>query len=190
MSTPYNQIFTRGLKENLPSAPIVDGKIRFATDTNELFIDFGVTRIQITDVIKGYTEEQVRAITTPLNKIYLASDNLKLLYYSNAEWHELNTPPPAASSSTPTAVAVTAAVGTSLDYARADHVHAVSVASGDSNGQIKVAGINASVTGLGSLAYLTTVGSSNIDSTSDSFDMDFGELNDEDLNNSVEEESL
>lgn len=58
-----------------------------------------------------------------------------------------------AASATPNAVASSGAVGTSSKYAREDHTHAISVGSGDSNGQVKIAGQNASVTGLGSAAY-------------------------------------
>ena len=58
-----------------------------------------------------------------------------------------------AASATPNAVSSAGAVGTSSKYAREDHTHAISVGSGDSNGQVKVAGQNASVKGLGSAAY-------------------------------------
>ena len=47
----------------------------------------------------------------------------------------------------------TAAVGTSAKYAREDHVHAISLATGDANGQVKIAGTNVSVKGLGTAAY-------------------------------------
>lgn len=47
----------------------------------------------------------------------------------------------------------TAAVGTSAKYAREDHVHGIALATGDSNGQVKIAGTNVSVKGLGSAAY-------------------------------------
>lgn len=50
----------------------------------------------------------------------------------------------------------TAAVGTSAKYAREDHVHAISLATGDSNGQVKIAGTNVSVKGLGSAAYTSS----------------------------------
>lgn len=55
-------------------------------------------------------------------------------------------------SATPKAIG-TAAVGTSDKYAREDHVHNISLATGDSDGQVKVAGTNVSVKGLKSAAY-------------------------------------
>jgi len=60
-----------------------------------------------------------------------------------------------AASATPSAIG-TAAVGTSAKYAREDHVHNIALATGDSNGQVKIAGTNVSVKGLGSAAYVDT----------------------------------
>ena len=178
MARTYNQILTRGLKTNLASTPIVDGKIRFTSDTQELFIDFGVTRVEITDVVKGLTENQIRTLESPLDKIYFSSDTHKLMYKSGGSWLVLNGVAPDAATATPTAIDSTAGVGSSLKYAREDHTHNVVVATGDNNGQVKVAGQNVSVKGLGDLAYLSSIGSTAIDSTSDDFDMDFGEIPD------------
>ena len=44
-------------------------------------------------------------------------------------------------------------MGTSAKYAREDHVHAIALATGDANGQVKIAGTNVDVKGLGSAAY-------------------------------------
>lgn len=52
-----------------------------------------------------------------------------------------------------TAVGTTSVVGTSTNYARQDHVHNITLATGDSNGQVKIAGSNVSVKGLGDAAY-------------------------------------
>ena len=45
------------------------------------------------------------------------------------------------------------AVGTSDKGARQDHVHLIDLATGDNNGQVKIAGKNVSVKGLKGLAY-------------------------------------
>lgn len=58
-----------------------------------------------------------------------------------------------ASTATPSYIAATPSKGTDNGFARGDHVHGISVTVGDNNGQVKVAGINASVKGLGSAAY-------------------------------------
>lgn len=58
-----------------------------------------------------------------------------------------------AATATPGAIAASGSAGSSTNYARQDHTHAITVATGDSNGQVKIAGQNASVKGLGSAAY-------------------------------------
>ena len=58
-----------------------------------------------------------------------------------------------AATAAPGAIASSGSAGTSTNYARQDHTHAITVGTGDNNGQVKVAGQNASVKGLGSAAY-------------------------------------
>lgn len=183
MPNTYNQILTRGTKANLPTTPIVDGKIRLTTDTEQLFIDFGVTRLEITDIVRGKTEDQIRSTENPLDKVYLSSDTHLLLYYdtTNSTWINLSSSVSPATA-TPENIASTGSVGSSSLYARADHAHAIEVATGDAEGQIKIAGQNVAVNGLGNLAYEDTVNSTMIDSTDDDFDMDFGELSDSNSN--------
>lgn len=62
---------------------------------------------------------------------------------------------PAAGTSV-TSVSTATATGTSTAYARADHVHSITVTTGDSNGQVKIAGTNVSVKGLGTAAYTSS----------------------------------
>lgn len=57
---------------------------------------------------------------------------------------------------TTTAKIGTAAAGSATTVSRSDHVHAIDLATGDANGQVKIAGINVSVKGLGSNAYTST----------------------------------
>ena len=54
------------------------------------------------------------------------------------------------------AIATTASAGTAKTVSRGDHVHSIALATGDSNGQVKIAGSNVSVKGLGSNAYTST----------------------------------
>lgn len=56
-------------------------------------------------------------------------------------------------SSAPGKVASASAIGTSTKYARQDHTHGIDLATGDNNGQVKIAGTNVSVKGLGTAAY-------------------------------------
>ena len=55
-------------------------------------------------------------------------------------------------TATPNAVGSSASVGSSGKYAREDHTHNIAVASGDSEGQVKVAGQNATVNGWSAIS--------------------------------------
>ena len=57
---------------------------------------------------------------------------------------------------TTTAKIGTTAPGSATTVSRSDHVHAIDLATGDANGQVKIAGTNVSVKGLGSNAYSST----------------------------------
>lgn len=62
-----------------------------------------------------------------------------------------------AATAAPGKVASASAQGSSTNYARQDHTHGIDLATGDANGQVKIAGTNVSVKGLGALAYEDTV---------------------------------
>lgn len=57
---------------------------------------------------------------------------------------------------TASAVSTTASGGNATTWSKSDHVHNISLATGDNNGQVKIAGTNVSVKGLGSAAYTTS----------------------------------
>lgn len=59
------------------------------------------------------------------------------------------------SDANPADIATAATPGTSTYISRADHVHAIALATGDNNGEIKIAGQNVAVKGLGTAAYAT-----------------------------------
>ena len=59
-------------------------------------------------------------------------------------------------ASSVTAVGTSKTVGTSVNYARQDHVHDIALATGDSSGQVKIAGSNISVNGWSSKANLAS----------------------------------
>lgn len=92
MANTYFNILTRGLESSLANLAIEDGKIRFTTDSGKLYVEHKAegeetgSRIQITDFVKGNTEEQIKAILAPTDKFYLASDTHHVFIYDNAEW--------------------------------------------------------------------------------------------------------
>lgn len=87
-STTYSSILSKGLESNLPA--VENGKIRYTTDSKKLFVEDGTSRVEITDVVKGYNTSAILQISTPLDKVYLASDTLHLYYYANNTWNDLN----------------------------------------------------------------------------------------------------
>lgn len=58
-----------------------------------------------------------------------------------------------AATAAPGNIAASGSAGSSTNYARQDHTHGIALATGDSNGQVKIAGTNVSVKGLGTAAY-------------------------------------
>lgn len=94
----YPQFLTRGLSTNLNSTTIEDGKIRFTTDEGKLYIDYGTganaKRFAISDVVTGLTEAQIRALASPEDKLYLASDSKNILVYVNSAWDSVTTKTP------------------------------------------------------------------------------------------------
>ncbi len=63
------------------------------------------------------------------------------------------TPSIPSAGTTATAVSTTAAGGSATTWSKSDHVHSISLATGDANGQVKIAGSNVSVKGLEDAAY-------------------------------------
>ena len=79
----YKHILTRGLKSELDKTNVLDGTLRFVTDTQQLMLDNGTTRIEFTDVIKDFTESQIKSTIAPLPKLYLSSDTHKLYIHTD-----------------------------------------------------------------------------------------------------------
>ena len=67
-----------------------------------------------------------------------------------------NTTYTAATATPMTVTSATGVVGTSDRYAREDHKHQLTLATGDANGQVKIGGTNVSVKGLASAAYTSS----------------------------------
>lgn len=67
-----------------------------------------------------------------------------------------------AATAAPGKITSTSAQGSSTNYARQDHTHGIDLATGDNNGQVKIAGTNVSVKGLGSWAYKSSGSASDV----------------------------
>ena len=77
---------TKGTQLALDKVPINEGKIRITTDTGRMFIDTSDKRVEITDFVKGMTEEEIRDILAPLPKFYHAYDTNNILVHNGTEW--------------------------------------------------------------------------------------------------------
>lgn len=102
------------------------------------------------DTVKALTSSAATSYGVGTTDQLLASNGTK------AYWKTLTIPTYTAATTVPPNVSTTSSVGASTNYARQDHIHAISLASGDSNGQVKIAGTNVSVKGLGSAAYTSS----------------------------------
>lgn len=78
MSGDYVKVFTKGLQSALESTSIENGKLRFTVDSGRLYLDHNTSRIAISGVVTGFTDSEIRNLSTPLPKLYVASDTLKL----------------------------------------------------------------------------------------------------------------
>lgn len=86
---------------------------------------------------------------------YLQAGKIYSFIYNGTQYQIIGDIDPNATAATaaPGKVASTSSTGTSINYARQDHTHGIDLATGDSDGQVKIAGSNVSVKGLGSAAY-------------------------------------
>ena len=89
----YIQILTKGLESSLNTTEIEDGKLRFTTDTRNLYLDLvesGVKkRIKISDIDDTLTEEEIFSILAPLPKIYISKDTHRAYVSAGLEWIDL-----------------------------------------------------------------------------------------------------
>lgn len=147
------------------------------SDNNNYPLIFSVANISDTSNVKDQTYRNNSVYVNPSTGTITATN-----FAGNINGHSVAADVPAdaeftdtvvkPSESTITAVSTTSAVGTSDYYARADHVHNISLATGDANGQVKIAGQNVSVKGLAALAYVASlsksdIGLGNVDNTAD-----------------------
>ena len=83
--------FRRGSKAGLDASAIANGTFNVCKDTRQLFIDIDNQRIEITDFISDYTEDEIFNLESPLDKLYLSTDTFIPYYYDqiNMEWKSI-----------------------------------------------------------------------------------------------------
>lgn len=126
---------------------------------NTVYANIIDTKLQTTDITIASGDKLVVTDSSDSNKLrrtslsFDGSTTTKALTQKGTwETFTNNT----AASSAPPKVASSSSTGTSTNYARQDHTHGIDLATGDANGQVKIAGTNVDVKGLGSNAYTST----------------------------------
>ena len=83
----FTKYLSKGIQSVLDTLPIEVDKLRFTTDTGRIFLDLlNGTRLEFSDFVKSYTEEEILNILTPLPKVYISSDTHKLFIHDGKEW--------------------------------------------------------------------------------------------------------
>ena len=163
-----------------PDAVTVVDTLYFDVNTKYVYTDPTTpTYFNLTDYVDGSYIVELGQIAYLNNQYRWIKYSDQLLYFNNKKWvsasgivsdlsitlsqdpnnssrtvfDSTNTFAITAYTSNPENVSTTASAGSSTEYARGDHVHAISLATGDANGQVKIAGTNVDVKGLGTAAY-------------------------------------
>ena len=90
--------FRYGSRYAVANAPIQNGAINITTDSREVYIDINNIRLPINDIYVYNAESEIKALTNPIvDKLYFATDTLKLLIYNPylLEWLDVTTDPQA-----------------------------------------------------------------------------------------------
>lgn len=81
----YQNMFYKGLEEAVLDSDIQNGKIKVATDTARIFVDFnGLGRIEFTDFVRSFSSSEIEGgtVENPItSKIYIANDTGHLYVY-------------------------------------------------------------------------------------------------------------
>ena len=85
--TNVNGVLSRGTQSRVDGTSTSDGMFRFATDSEQLYIDFQDKRIPISDIKTGLTQQEISELETPVDdKLYVASDTHVFMMHHNGEW--------------------------------------------------------------------------------------------------------
>lgn len=85
--------FRRGTLEGYKNTSYVEGSLNFTKDEEMLYVHKDGVKIRISDVVlDAGTEAQIRAIQLPKNKLYLASDTYRMMWFNRTTltWEYVN----------------------------------------------------------------------------------------------------
>lgn len=77
--------FKRGNKQGLGNLGIEDGSLIFTVDTEEFYVDIDNQRLTINGVVFYNTEADIKALTNPGDKVYVAMNTRRILTYSRTD---------------------------------------------------------------------------------------------------------
>ena len=80
--------FKRGTRDGVNHTPIQNGSLIVTTDTQEFFVDIDDRRIALSGVEFYATENDIKSITAPGDKLYVAFNTRRILTYNHttSEW--------------------------------------------------------------------------------------------------------
>ena len=87
-----NVKFVTTIASKLGALPIVNGQIIYLSDSSEIYFDMNNVRKPSSDFIEMPNEDAIKAILTPLNKLYIAKDVGSLWKFINSEWVRISGP--------------------------------------------------------------------------------------------------
>jgi len=117
-------------------------KLKVGAATEKPIVKYGTTNVGKSAATSWVTDSIVS----------FTFDGTSWVMNTGIDSNDMRTP----ASDTPSDVSTAAAVGVSTKYAREDHVHNIALATGDSAGQVKIAGSNVSVNGWADKAPLAS----------------------------------
>lgn len=82
----FSHIYTT--EAHLGDVPVKNGQIILCTDSEQLYIDHGTTRVSTSDVIQ--VENQEALPLAPLDKLYITKDTGDIFFYINGAWEKIN----------------------------------------------------------------------------------------------------
>lgn len=118
-----------------------------------IHVKFTIASGTATKLKVGNTD--AKSITNPSGAIIWSANSVISFTYDGTNWimNDGQDTKYTAATEAPGKVASASAQGSSANYARQDHTHGIDLATGDDNGQVKIAGSNVSVKGLADAAY-------------------------------------
>jgi len=77
--------FKRGTKDGLEHLAVENGSLNFTIDTQEFYVDIDDRRLTISGVEFYNTEAEIKALTIPGDKIYVAKNTRRILAYDKVQ---------------------------------------------------------------------------------------------------------